>query len=129
MNFEPSLTMRGTVTAYRAGQGGKVQPEAGGKELDFRMLDGWLPGLSTAPAVLMQVEFELEGGRAIRVRPAGWSPQGSRSGPRETRAPRSTGRFFNPYNFVRPLSHPKLDGPVDAGVQLLGRAPPPPLDR
>ncbi|HEU4884216.1 MAG TPA: TIGR03986 family CRISPR-associated RAMP protein, partial [Longimicrobium sp.] len=73
-----------------------------------------------------EVEFQLDvrGKKAVSVRLV----RRARTAVPVTPVAAPADTFFNPYNFVRALKEPKVE-PSGVDVRLLGRCPPPPLDR
>lgn len=114
---------------------GKIQPDDGGRELNFRIAQVQEVEKSDSTRIKKQmaVSFSLEGGKIASVRleeelaqPKHASKAQSRGKAGEQTAnPASAAsayRFLNPYNFVRQLPNP-------GEGHLLGRCPPPPHDR
>jgi CRISPR-associated protein (TIGR03986 family) len=127
---------KGTIAViHKHGQSGHIEPEGGGERVYFRVQ--WVknapPGGLTEG---MAVEFESKPGQAGKGPQTAWvkyagkgETQGLESGAAgRTGSTKDGYRFFNPYNFVRPLNRGQAV-PDNPDTQLMLRCTPPPHDR
>jgi CRISPR-associated protein (TIGR03986 family) len=118
-----STRVSGKLLSEDRDGGGTILSSSG--QLNFSRSD-WLPGEMRKAQRGGDVEFEIDPAdpkRARQVGPRGWQP------PKARPSGRDPDRFLNPYNFVRPLAYPKNEAGLGTDARLLGRCPPPPLDR
>lgn len=104
---------------------------ASGKKLEIPLVR-WEPGPGRRPVPLEAVEcvVSADGRQILRARPVGWTPATAAPAPAARgRTMPEAPHFLHPYNFVRTPGDPVRAEAPPPDVRLLGREPPPPLDR